>query len=124
MSKGHPPKDRSPQEKKALSLKKDRRNTYGESPHGARKSIPKTKALAQRATRHGVKQDLHVLDRLPETVAETLESSAAKDVRRLGRWRKSPDEPLGEVLVRDQKRRGLITAAKPSRRANSDDGAS
>jgi hypothetical protein len=45
-------KERTPQEKKSLSLAKDRRNVYGEAPHGARKSIPLKKKLRNRANRH------------------------------------------------------------------------
>lgn len=33
-------RERTRQEKKSLSLAKDRRNDYGEAPHGARQSIP------------------------------------------------------------------------------------
>lgn len=44
-------KARSPQQKKRISLRKDRRNAYGESPHGARKSIPKNKRIRARKER-------------------------------------------------------------------------
>jgi hypothetical protein len=44
-------RERTPQEKKSLSLAKDRRNVYGEAPHGAWKSIPLRKKLRNRANR-------------------------------------------------------------------------
>jgi hypothetical protein len=49
---------KTPQEKKVLSYQKDRRNTYGESVHGARKAIPQRKAWVNRSYRHGVRQQL------------------------------------------------------------------
>lgn len=33
-------REKTPQEKKQLSLQKDRRNVYGEAPHAVRKNIP------------------------------------------------------------------------------------
>jgi hypothetical protein len=51
-------KHRTPQEKKKLSLAKDRRNVYGEAPHGARKSIPLQKKLRNRANRHSQEAQL------------------------------------------------------------------
>jgi hypothetical protein len=53
-------RERTPQEKKSLSLAKDRRNVYGEAPHGARKSIPLRKKLRNRANRHNQESKLAV----------------------------------------------------------------
>ncbi len=96
--KGRPPRPRSPQEKKALSHAKDRRTCWGESPHGARIAIPANKAAEHRKSRHGVAQDLKVIDRLEEVAAEVRESSARQNMRRLGGWRKMPDQPLADRL--------------------------
>ena len=41
----------SPQEKKELSLQKDRRNAYGENDKASRKNIPRAKARVNRANR-------------------------------------------------------------------------
>lgn len=60
----------TPQEKKALSYENDRRNCYGESPHGARKIIPRRKAAQRRGYRHAVKAALREAPRNPEEAAE------------------------------------------------------
>jgi hypothetical protein len=57
---------RSPQERKALSYAKDRRNTYGENDKASRKAIPLRKAQESRKDRHKVAQDLAILPRLNE----------------------------------------------------------
>ncbi len=49
---------KTPQDKKRASLARDRRNAYGESPHGARKSIPRNKALSRQAARRAANQSL------------------------------------------------------------------
>jgi len=49
-------KIKSPIEKKRLSLARDRRNVFGESPHAARKSIPKRKAMEHQRERHAANQ--------------------------------------------------------------------
>jgi len=43
---------KSPQEKKTLSLQKDRRNSYGNNDKAARTAIPLRKALENRGNRH------------------------------------------------------------------------
>lgn len=93
-------KARSPQEKKALSYAKDRRNTYGENDKASRKLIPLRKAQESRQSRRKVAQELSGLSQLDEEAAATVESSIRHDVQRVGGWRKSADEPLGEVLNR------------------------
>src|SRR5215207_6306557 len=90
---------RTPQEKKQLSYEKDRRNTYGESPHGARRSIPLRKAFRNRANRH--RQEL-ALRRLParmdDELADRIESEVFHYAPKF--WKKSPDKPLGVVVER------------------------
>lgn len=94
-------KDRSrdPERKKANSLRKDCRNTYGESPHGARKSIPRNKAFAHRKIRHQTKQELDHLDQFDEEGQDLVESNARTDSHRVGTWRKHADSPLGTRLA-------------------------
>lgn len=89
---------KTPQEKKTLSLKKDRRNAYGEHDKGSRKSIPLRKALDNRKVRHRTRQAVAVIDRLDEGAAALVESSARHDVHRVGGWRKAPDQPLGDLV--------------------------
>jgi hypothetical protein len=95
---------KTPQEKKSLSLKKDRRNTYGESPHGARKSIPLQKRLRNRANRHHQEGQLPTLPgQLDVDEADKVESAIFSKAPK--RWRKVPDSPLGQVIGQDLLRR-------------------
>lgn len=92
---------KTPQEKKALSLANDRRNTYGENAKASRKAIPLAKARVNRANRH---LDRQLLD---DALGATDPSTEDRvDDRVLGRrrkvWRKQADSPLGEVLSRKQ----------------------
>lgn len=80
----------TPQEKKALSLQRDRRNVYGEAPHAARRAIPLRKRKEARRLRKAAKAALRAD---PENAAA---AASAKP-----RWRKVPDAPLG-VVVADQ----------------------
>lgn len=93
---------RSPQEKKALSLKKDRRNTYGNNQKAARKAIPLRKAIEHRQNRHKSNQALAQIDRVDEATIDLTESSIRNDVHRTGGWKKGADEPLGVVIERAQ----------------------
>ena len=92
-------RDRSPQEKKALSYANDRRNAYGENNKAARKLIPLRKAQESRQGRRKVTQGLSVVSRVAGEVADLIESSARHDVHRIGGWKKSPDASLGEVVA-------------------------
>ena len=80
-----------PKKKKEESLKHDRRNTYGENDKASRKSIRRRKQLVNQIYRHKVKQVLapHDLAAVEDSVAE---------IRRPP-WKKSPDQPLGEVFL-------------------------
>lgn len=94
---------RSPQEKKALSYSKDRRNTYGENDKASRKSVPQRKADVNRVYRRKINQILTVAGNAALEGSEAAEGS----VRSLKRndWKKSPDTPLGEVVQRKLERR-------------------
>jgi hypothetical protein len=97
-------RQRTPQEKKALSLRRDRRNVYGESPHGARKTIPHRKKLRNRANRH---QEESKLPSAPvpfeQEQAEEIESSVRRKAPK--RWDKVPDAALGSVIAVHHQRR-------------------
>ncbi len=108
---------KSPQEKKRLSLKKDRRNTYGENDKASRKNIPRSKAKSHRAVRHTAKDDLHKLIAAGEEAADVIQSTLASPRLQKGQWRKEPDTPLGEVVARKLARRKADAGAKQRRRA-------
>lgn len=105
-----PPK--TPQEKKALSLAKDRRNTYGNNQKAARKAIPLRKALENQRVRHKDNQVISCSFHLDEAARDLAESSARHGVNRLGGWTKSADEPLGTVIKRALKSREQRVARK------------
>jgi hypothetical protein len=92
---------RDPREDKILSYQRDRRNIYGESPHGSRKSVRFRKAWVNRVYRRQIQQQLH-----RSSEPEQIEERAAL-VRRKP-WKKMPDSPLGLVV---QWRRSLRASA-------------
>lgn len=110
---GQPPK--TPQDKKALSYAKDRRNTYGENDKASRKAIPARKAGESRKVRRKANQALTVVERLDDEAAAVVESSLKQDVERIGGWTKSPDEPLADYLQLQARRRSWRDLA-PNRR--------
>jgi hypothetical protein len=85
------PRPRDPREDKILSYQRDRRNCYGESPHGSRKSIRFRKAWVNRAYRRQIQQQLD-----PSKEPEQIEEQAA--LVRCRQWEKRPDSPLGLVV--------------------------
>jgi hypothetical protein len=99
---------RTPQEKKRLSYERDRRNNYSESPHAARKSIPLRKALASRSNRHFQDQQLKPLKGCApdEEQADFVESQIYH--RPPNDWKKSPDVPLAEIVVRKKQERAVM----------------
>jgi len=84
-------RDESPQDKKARSLARDRRNTYGENDKSSRTAIRGRKRWASRSYRHRFRQ---VLER--EMVVS--EGEEVVDPRKRVQWRKSADTPLGDLL--------------------------
>ena len=89
----------SPRQKKRLSLKKDRRNAYGESDKGSKRIVPLKKKLANRKVRRAD----HV------NVIRDAESADAKLAGQLkSRWRKSPDAPLGKVVAGQLQERDFL----------------
>ncbi|MBW6439025.1 hypothetical protein KZ829_35380 [Actinoplanes hulinensis] len=107
---------RSPQEKKALSYAKDRRNSYGENDKSSRRNIRRNKRTPNRADRHREHQLLAgATGLLAERVAERVEErlSAKKSMWVTKRWRKCPDAPLGDVVASKLRRRARVGMHKP-----------
>jgi hypothetical protein len=94
---------RTPQQKKALSLAKDRRNTYGNNDKAARKGVRRRRAIGNRNYRRNVKQAISGEVDHVEGLPEALDEAAGK-VRRTS-WKKWPDTPLGEVIQQKKQRR-------------------
>ncbi len=98
---------RTPQEKKQLSLSKDRRYSYGESPHSARKSIPLNKRLRNRANRKMQEQVLTVA--VSQTDDETLEKIENRLNHKAPKvWEKYPDQPLLKKIISSPRRRKIV----------------
>jgi hypothetical protein len=89
---------KSPQQKKHLSLVKDRRNGYGENDKSSRKNIPKSKALSHRKVRRQAKTLEVKWQSMAEATAESAELTSVTPRLQKGRFKKSPDVPLGEVV--------------------------
>ena len=102
----------TPQQKKALSLARDCRNTFGRNQKAARKAIPLRKALESRRVRHKNNQAFAQADQLDEAALDLAESSARHNVHRLGGWKKSADEPLGQIISRSLKARQVRVGIK------------
>lgn len=109
-------KEKNPQEKKASSLKRDRRNTYGENSKSSRKNIPKGKRISRQRERRAIAQDLVPLSGLPASdepimAAEHAAKTTERRLKRL-RFKKVADEPLGVVIERKKQRRAQQTEHK------------
>ena len=100
------PGPRDPRGDKILSYQRDRRNSYGHSPHGSRKSIRSRKAWVNRAYRRQIHQELD-----PSDEPEQLEERAAL-VRRK-QWQKRPDTPLGLVVEWRRRLRANAQSEEP-----------
>lgn len=107
-------KIKSPREKKALSLKRDRRNTFGENSKASRKAIPRRKQLSHMGERRTVSQ---ILSHLREGAADANEADVLVKTtiveRKHKAFKKSPDAPL-EVVVKKKlaKRKGQSGAGE------------
>jgi hypothetical protein len=95
---------KTPQQKKAESYAKDRRNAYRNSDKAARSAIPKRRQQRNQAERRLAKQEL---GGTAAAADESRVDSMLSQVRleRLKAWKKTPDEPLGRVLARKGKLR-------------------
>ena len=101
-------KIKSPEEKKALSLKRDRRNTCGENPQASRKGIRRGKQRSHMQERRSIgKIPSHLRGRADETdatEADVLAKTAIVESRHKA-FKKKRDAPLGEVIKRKLARR-------------------
>lgn len=93
-------KQKTPQEKKALSYAKDCRNTFGESDKGSRRTIRKNKTIQNQIYRRKVNQVLNDIEDTKLENAELIESEA-KAIQK-GKWKKCSDTPL-KLFVELQK---------------------
>ncbi|MGW0391621.1 hypothetical protein ACWDYJ_12125 [Streptomyces sp. NPDC003042] len=94
---------KAPQEKKRMSYLKDRRNSYGENDKSSRKSIRRNKRAPKSADRRGRYLVLSALIGLRTADGDAVEQRLS--TRRPKSWRKSPDAPLGQVVIGDLERR-------------------
>jgi hypothetical protein len=94
----------TPQEKKRLSLERDRRNVFGEAPHASRKNVPLRKKLRNRANRHFQEAQLPVvLTQIDSEQGDLIASSMHAKAPQV--WKKYADRPLGEVLTEKRQKR-------------------
>jgi len=107
---------RTPQEKKALSLARDRRNGYGERGANSRLAIARHKAKDLRRIRRRENQPLGAL-----VNAESEEELAEAQLRVVAHppryWKKGADETLRESVQGKLARRAAIAQAGGRRRA-------
>jgi hypothetical protein len=108
-------KIKSPREKKALSLERDRRNTYGENPAASRKGIRRGKQRSHMEERRTVGKILSQLKDLAEEEAATesdvlAKTAIVKSSRKA--FKKTPDSPLGEVIKQKLARRAKVLQTK------------
>jgi hypothetical protein len=102
----------TPQEKKQNGLLKDRRNVYGEAPHGARKSIPKNKRIQIHVARRAAVVPISAME---DELAHDL-ASARATLKRKGSWKKQPDAPLAKVINSKIERRQRLLASPRKRK--------
>jgi hypothetical protein len=96
-------KRKTPQQKKAESLAKDRRSTYGNNAKAARKAVPKRRQQRAQAERRLAKQELAGASAArDETRVDAMLSRVR--IKRLKAWKKQRDEALGVVLAQRGKR--------------------
>ena len=103
---------KTPQEKKAESYQKDRRNVYGENDKASRKNLPRKKRRQNRAERrlarealvgNAPKMDLDRLDR--------AQTRARKKQLVVGVV-KFPDAPLADFLerqIKERRKKGILS---------------
>jgi hypothetical protein len=101
-------KVKTPQDKKRLSYEHDRRNSYGENHKSSRKNIPRSKCLSHQNERRAVRQALlGAQGSAADEAADEAQSQVLRNgrIKKLKAFRKTPDRPLGEVVVQRLRRR-------------------
>jgi hypothetical protein len=113
-------KVKSPKEKKALSLKRDRRNTYGENAQASRKGIRRGKQRSHMEERRSVGKILTQLRKRSEESdaieADALTRSSIANSRHKA-FKKTPDSPLGDVIKQKLARRSNVLQIKAANSA-------
>lgn len=104
-------KRRTPQEKKSLSLKKDRIARHTRNKKAGRIAVPRHKKIQNEEFRRKGKQ---AIKENIGTEADEIES-AVKEIKR-GNWKKHPDTPLGKAIQAKKERRIEDFGAKIGRR--------
>ncbi|MTW14318.1 hypothetical protein GM658_27250 [Pseudoduganella eburnea] len=102
---------KSPQEKKRLSLERDRRNMYGESPHASRKNIKRGKQNQHQEERRTSNQALASIgthSSEDQMIAAEVASDTTAKVQRINGFKKVADRPLSAFLERQQTRRERV----------------
>jgi hypothetical protein len=110
-------KAKSPQEKKKMSLAKDRRNIYGECPTSSRKNIKRGKQRSHMEQRRAVTEELRAIKGPANEVdADRADIRALDRLKVLARYsfKKKPDAPLAVALERKAKRRSKIATPRKS----------
>jgi hypothetical protein len=103
-----------PQEKKRLSLERDRRNVYGENAKSSRKNIAKGKHLSQKAQRRAGAVPLSMVKgevSEEESLKAELDSRDGLIRKAHTAFTKRPDAPLAEVLARKARKRASQNGA-------------
>ena len=113
---------RYPAEKKALSYAKDRRNCYGQNDKASRKRIPASKAAGHRSHRRRAAASLSQYEGLDEDQAALVENALVTDLDRKRRRRKLADQPLGEHVEEQSRRREFRTGRKQWTKAKLSEG--
>ena len=90
-------KRKTPQEKKLLSLKKDRRNSYGENAKASRKAIPLRKRNVNKQNRKR-QHDIVALMAHAETEEDLEATESLLLQKRNKQWQKTPDVSLSEKI--------------------------
>ena len=91
---------KNPQEKKALSYKKDGRNVYHENDKASRKNLPRKKKRVNRAYRRVTKQQISQADTAVDPELDLIIEAqiGSGQSHRLFRL-KYPDQPLADHLI-------------------------
>jgi hypothetical protein len=98
---------KSPQQKKRLSLQKDRRPAHGENHKSSRKNVPRAKAMSKRSVRRHAAEIERTWSRLDEGNADSVELTLVTASRQKTTFRKWPDRSLVDAvrLKLDRRRR-------------------
>jgi hypothetical protein len=115
-------KIKSPREKKELSLRRDRRNTYGENSKSSRKAIPRGKQRGHMGERRAVRQILsHLREGLEQKAADEADVQAKTTIvaKKHKAFKKKPDTPLGVVVKKKLAKRGQRSGANAAQAVGS-----